>query len=302
MSGIYKDSLFRSLFNNRTAFLSLYNAVSGKNYDENTDVLINTLPETLFTMRKNDVSGIIAGKLVLAAEHQSSLNENMPLRFLSHSARLFENCITDKSAVYREKLIKIPRPEFIVLCKDPAMKEDIQTLKLSDAFEDGGDVNLELFVTVININEGFNQAILEKCPLLRGYITYIDRVEAAQKRLAKENPAMTRVQCREKAIADSISYCKEHNILKDFFENLSPEEVNMLTAEWNLEDAIKVAREESWERGVERGREEGWEKGIEKGIEKGREKERELFSRLMSQATSIDDLKQMLETTVTRQS
>jgi hypothetical protein len=34
MSGVYKDSLFRSLFNNKAAFLSLYNAVSGKNYDE----------------------------------------------------------------------------------------------------------------------------------------------------------------------------------------------------------------------------------------------------------------------------
>jgi flagellar biosynthesis/type III secretory pathway protein FliH len=103
---------------------------------------------------------------------------------------------------------------------------------------------------------------------------------------------------REKAIAEAITYCKEHNILKDFFENLSPEEVNMLTAEWNLEDALKVAREESWEDGWE----DGWEKGREDGWEKCREKERELFSRLMSQAKSMDELKQMFETTSTRQS
>jgi predicted transposase/invertase (TIGR01784 family) len=157
------------------------------------------------------------------------------------------------------------------------MKKDKQTLKLSDAFEDDGDggkVNLELEVTVININTGFNEEIIEKCLLLRGYVRYIDIVEATQKRIAEENPAMNRVQAREKAIADSISYCKKHKILKDFFEKLSPEEVNMLTAEWNLEDAIKVAREESWERGREdgweRGREDGWEKGREDGWEKGR--------------------------------
>jgi hypothetical protein len=60
----------------------------------------------------------------------------------------------------------------------------------------------------------------------------------------------------------------------------------MLTAEWNLEDALKVAREESWE--------DGWEDGWEKG--------REWFSRLMSQAKSMDELKQMFETTSTRQS
>ncbi|MDR2245486.1 MAG: hypothetical protein LBE17_02240 [Treponema sp.] len=218
MSGIYKGSLFRSLFSNKEAFLSLYNAVIEKNYDETTDVLvlINTLPETLFTMRKNDISAIIAGIIVIATEHQSRLNENIPLRFLPQIARLFENNITDKSAIYREKRIKIPRPEFIVFCKDPAMKEARQTFKLSDAFADtgeGGGVKLELVVTVININAGFNQGILEKCPLLKGYVTYIARVEAEQKRIAQENPAMMRVPVRKKAIADSISYCTGHNII-----------------------------------------------------------------------------------------
>jgi flagellar biosynthesis/type III secretory pathway protein FliH len=64
----------------------------------------------------------------------------------------------------------------------------------------------------------------------------------------------------------------------------------MLAAEWNLEDAIKVAREESWESGVEHGIEKGWEKG------------RELFSSIMSQAKSMDELKQLFETTYTHQS
>ena len=44
-------------------------------------------------------------------------------------------------------------------------------------------------------------------------------------------------QVREAAIAKAVIYCKKHNILKDFFEKLSPEEVNMLVTEWNLEDA-----------------------------------------------------------------
>jgi hypothetical protein len=91
-------------------------------------------------------------------------------------------------------------------------------------------------------------------------------VEAEQKRIAKENPVMTMVQAREKAIADSISYCKKRNILKDFFEKLSPEEVNMLTAEWNLEDAIKIAREESWENGWEKARHEAAINALKEGL------------------------------------
>ena len=52
----------------------------------------------------------------------------------------------------------------------------------------------------------------------------------------------------------------------------------MLATEWNLEDAIKVAKEEV------------------------REEDRELFSSLMEQAHSMDDLKQMFNATFTRQS
>jgi flagellar biosynthesis/type III secretory pathway protein FliH len=68
----------------------------------------------------------------------------------------------------------------------------------------------------------------------------------------------------------------------------------MLATEWNLDDAIKVAREEA--------REEGIEKGIEKGREEGREEGRELFSSLIRQSKSMDDLKRMFESTFTLQS
>jgi hypothetical protein len=67
--------------------------------------------------------------------------------------------------------IKLPRPEFIVLCKGPVDFEEKSTHKLSDALEavedteSGGEVNLELVVKLFNINKGRNQAIMEKCPL-----------------------------------------------------------------------------------------------------------------------------------------
>jgi hypothetical protein len=131
MNNTYKDSLFRSLFSDKRAFLSLYNALSGSNYGDDTEVVINTLSDTLFTSKKNDLSGLFDRKFVVFAEQQSSLNENMPFRFLFPVARLFENCISDRVAVYRRTLIKLPRPEFIVLytkqsgrlrCQPPAWK------------------------------------------------------------------------------------------------------------------------------------------------------------------------------------
>jgi flagellar biosynthesis/type III secretory pathway protein FliH len=56
----------------------------------------------------------------------------------------------------------------------------------------------------------------------------------------------------------------------------------MLTAEWDMNEALKVSKEE------------GWEEGIEKGIEKGREETRDLLYTFINQAKSVEDLKRML--------
>ncbi|MDR0639648.1 MAG: hypothetical protein LBG27_12235 [Spirochaetaceae bacterium] len=171
MGSMFKDTLFRSLFSDKKAFLSLYNAVSGTHYGEDTEVVINTLNETLFTSRKNDVSGIIDEKLVVIAEQQASINNNMPFRFLSYGSRLFENRIPDKKALYRQGLVKLPRPEFIVLYNGTVPYPDRKTLKLSDAFEkvEGNDsINLELIVKVFNIGKGHNEGMARRCEPLGG--------------------------------------------------------------------------------------------------------------------------------------
>jgi hypothetical protein len=290
LSNTFKDTLFRSLFSDKKAFLSLYNAVSGANYGDDTEVLINTLSETLFSNRKNDVSALLDRDLIVLKELQSSINENMPFRFLSQIASLFENTVADKTAVYRQSLVKLPRPVFIVLYTGTAVYPDRKTLRLSDAFERaaGNDsVNLELTVEVININKGCNEGIVNKCEALRGYVEFVDIVRLNQRRIREESPAARRDMVLEKAISDAVSYCKKHNILKDFFENLTPEEVNMLATEWNLEDALRVREEETWEKASK----ETWEKASKETWEK----DRNTFSNLMNRAKSMDELKELFE-------
>jgi hypothetical protein len=61
----YKDSLFRSLFSDKKALLELAettfptNSIKGTHYDERTELVINTLTETIFTHQRDDVSFII---------------------------------------------------------------------------------------------------------------------------------------------------------------------------------------------------------------------------------------------------
>jgi flagellar biosynthesis/type III secretory pathway protein FliH len=64
--------------------------------------------------------------------------------------------------------------------------------------------------------------------------------------------------------------------LAEFLRVNASEVINLLTAEFKMEEAVKVWKEEGieigMERGMERGIEIGMEKGMEKGIEKGMEK------------------------------
>jgi predicted transposase/invertase (TIGR01784 family) len=125
-------------------------------------------------------------------------------------------------------------------------------LKLSD----GNAIPLELIVQVYNINHGHNPEMLKKCETLDGYSIFMGKVREYKKR----------EKSLEKAVRNAIKYCTENNILKKFLETHGSEVYNMLLTEWNLDEAIEVAREEGWEDGREEGREEGHEEGREEGI------------------------------------
>ena len=89
----------------------------------------------------------------------------------------------------------------------------------------------------------------------------------------------------EEAVKDAVQYCIEKNILKEFLTKHATEVINMLFAEWNLNDAIAVAREEGFDDGVE----EGIEKGIVKGRVEGIEQEKLIIARNLLMEGSTPD-------------
>ena len=87
----FKDRIFRYIFaheKNRELTLSLYNAVSGKNYTNPDDMEITTLNDVLYMSMKNDLSFIIDDTMNIY-EHQSSVNPNMPVRMLLYAADVY---------------------------------------------------------------------------------------------------------------------------------------------------------------------------------------------------------------------
>jgi predicted transposase/invertase (TIGR01784 family) len=278
----YKDSVFSSLFGDPETLRELYGALEGVPLDAGIPITINTLTDVLYMDQYNDISFTIGNKLVILIEHQSTINPNIPLRLLLYIARVYEKIIDQgkKGNLYREKLIRIPRPEFIVLYNGPKPYPDKKILRLSDAFEEIEGFKaeippeLDLQVTVYNINEGHNEAILERSEKLKGYSTFMQKI--------RENKETMPLEAAMKA---AIEYCIEHSILSKFLLEHAPEVMNMLLSEWNWDDAKEVWQEEAREEGIGIGREEG----IGIGREEGREdKAAEIAKNLIGKGLSLD--------------
>ena len=143
----YKDSLFRDIFNNKTRLPGLYEALEGMRATPD-DITLAAIDETLFTGIKNDVSFFVRDRHVLLAEHQSTLNANMPLRLAMYLMEIYRQYVPS-DAVYKKELIRLPVPRCCVLYNGETEMPDRQTLRLSDAFG-GQRSSMELEVDVIN--------------------------------------------------------------------------------------------------------------------------------------------------------
>ncbi|MCL1912193.1 MAG: Rpn family recombination-promoting nuclease/putative transposase [Leptospirales bacterium] len=296
----YKDSVFRSIFNNKSSLLELYNAIHDTNHQDESIIEINTLKDALFSARKNDISFTVNKKMVVLIEHQSTINENMPLRILSYIVRIYEKTIDER--IFRESLGKIPRPEFIVLYNGKAPLPKEKYLRLSDAFEktDNGDlISLDLIVRMLNINKGHNLGLECKSKTLSGYADFVAKIREYEKKYAKQNVSMPRRDRMsqktspplEKAVKSAVKYCVKNGILADYFKQNTSEEVSMNFIKYDEKIAIKVAREEAMEKGMEK----GIEKGMEKGRTEGKKEGQKYVLKLMAQGLSYEEIKKKVE-------
>ena len=264
----YKDTVFRMIFNNKKEALGLYNNLFDTAYTDESLVNIVTLEDVLFIPRKNDIAFTMNGKFVVLVEHQSTINENMPLRFLIYIARLYEKII-EADNIYKRKLVKIPAPEFTVLYNG---REDLihngrkvteLELRLSDAFKEGEQAQLELKVKVIDIRYTSNNKAVTKNDTLEEYSRFIQIVEEC--RCTEDNLDM--------AMKKAIDIAIQNNVLTEFLIKNSSEVRNMLTLEYDEEVAKRVEREEA----REEGRNEGLSEGLSLGLRRGEAETRKLL-------------------------
>ncbi|MDR2593327.1 MAG: Rpn family recombination-promoting nuclease/putative transposase, partial [Fibromonadaceae bacterium] len=103
----HKDSVFTRLFSEKSNLLELYSAISGKSYPESTKIEIVTLSDVLYMNQINDIAFVLEDRLIVLIEHQSSVNNNMPLRMLRYLSAEYD-MIVDRKNLYKQKRIMVP--------------------------------------------------------------------------------------------------------------------------------------------------------------------------------------------------
>lgn len=244
-----KSSVFADIFGDdeldgKKNFLSLYNAIHGTNLKlEDTVIEHKKIPQAICKPYDNDISMLINGRLIVLVEHQSTPNENMPLRCLEYYVHLLYGIIPAK-ARYHETLVKIPTPEFYVFYNGKRKTEKEYTMKLSDAFwEPQNEPLCELKVRFMSIigDEGKNLPVVQKCDMLRQYCEFMEIVFRYQAEL-KETPTKDEQKtCYEKAIREAIS----KDILVDYLTRKSTAVINMLTDEYDYNSDMQAKMEDA---------------------------------------------------------
>ncbi len=243
----YKDTFFRMLFEDKKNLLSLYNAVNQKNYTDADALQVITLKNAIYMGMKNDLAFIMDMNLYLY-EHQSTYNPNMPLRDLFYISNEYQRLVDQKS-LYSSAIQKIPAPKFVVFYNGNEQIEDVSELKLSSAYECSTSApDLELRVTVLNVNQGHNKELMEHCQVLKEYAQYVARV--------RQYTSLQELSLEE-AVERAVDECINEGILAEFLTRNRAEVVSVSIFEYDKEKEEKKLRKAEFESGVETGIQRG---------------------------------------------
>ncbi len=240
----YKDRLFKIIFEDKKELLSLYNALTGKNYQNPDELEINTIDDVIYMHLKNDMSFILDDWQNLF-EQQSTFNPNQPLRGFFYFADLYKVKYFGKK-IYSTRLLKIPTPQYIVFYNGTTNMPDKKELRLSDAFQQPTtQPDIEVVAHMLNINYGHNKELMERCQKLKEYAQFIDII----RHYLRENKQWS----NEQAISKAIDDCIKNNILRDILQKERLRVMASILSEFDEVGYKEMIQDEAIEDGEIRG-------------------------------------------------
>ena len=256
----YKSDVFSMLLEDPKNALEVFNGVNGTDYDDPNELVIHRLDKGISLSIRNDASFILDMNLSLY-EHQSTYSPNIPLRNLIYLVNLLQKLINKKD-LYGSRLIKIPTPRFAVFYNGTEDRPEVEELRLSTAFEHTMDSpEIELHCKVYNINKGNNVELLRRCPVLRDYMYFVDKVRFYIGQLGDLPEEL------EEAIELAIDDCINNHVLEDFMKSRRSEVVKVTQLDYTHERRMKLVQQEEYEHGLQQGIQQGLQQGIQNGLD-----------------------------------
>lgn len=238
----YKDRLFKFIFgnpDNRDWTLSLYNAINGSSYTDASQIRYTTIEDAVYMNMKNDVSFLVADTMSFY-EQQASFNPNMPMRFLIYAGMVYAKYISQADSYHPYSTVqqRAPTPRCVCFYNGETEREDRVVLDLKDAFEREADIDVR--VTMLNVNYGRNRALMEACKPLRDYAWFVDAVRHRQATLND----------LDAAVDAALNEMPEESVLKAFMTANRAEVKRMCITEYNEVKTLADEREEGRMEGV----------------------------------------------------
>ena len=130
----------------------------------------------------------------------------------------------------------------------------------------------------MNINRGYNRALMEKCHRLWEYSEFSSEIEENIKKGMR----------REEAVHTAIDTCIEKGILRDILVKQKAEVLHMILTEYDEKKHFRTLFRE--------GKEEGIKEGMEIGLTRGREENRrELVRKKLAKGKPVPAIAEELE-------
>ena len=283
----YKSDVISMMLQIPEYALDVYNAMNDSVYTDPDMIQIMRLENGISLSVRNDASFFISNYLNLY-EHQSTYSPNAPLRFLIYLTNLLKKTIR-KRDLYGRKRVQIATPHFAVFYNGTEKRPEKEVLKLSDAFINRTDTpEIELTVTVYNINPNNNTQLLEKSEVLRGYMIFVNHVRENlehQKKIAQNAPEYE--EELEVAINEAIDYCVKHHIMEEFFRENRNEVTKSMVLDYTWERREELIRAEEYEDG----KREGYAAGISQGRAEGeKDTHRFLINKWLQKGKTIAEI------------
>lgn len=142
--------------------------------------------------------------------------------------------------IYSRSQLKLPTPRYIVFYNGTKEEDEKSQLRLSASYEkqDSQEPCLECVTTVLNVNQGHNRELMEKCRKLYEYAYLVGKI--------RDFLAMG--ETLESAIDLAVEDCLVNEILVEYLSKHRAEVKFMILSEYNeelhLKDTYEVGRAE----------------------------------------------------------